>query len=71
MVASNIDPEELVALFVARASAPSPETSHALARHLQCKDSVELARILSEALNQQSNSNQSLPAPAEMLPPLA
>jgi len=71
MVPSNIGPEELIALFAARASAPSPETSHALARHLQCKESIALVRIIAEAISQHASGNQSLHAPTEMLPPLA
>ena len=72
MVAPAMSPEELLALFAAKAAAPPPETSQALARHLQCKESIALARIVTEAINQYAaNSDQSLPAPTEMLPPLA
>jgi hypothetical protein len=72
MVAPTMSPEELIALFASKAAAPPPETSQALARHLQCKESIALARIVTEAINQYAvNSDQSLPAPAEMLPPLA
>ena len=72
MVAPTMSPEELIALFAAKAAAPPPETSQALARHLQCKKSIALARIVTEAINQYAaNSNQALPAPTEMLPPLA
>ena len=72
MVAPTMSPEELIALFAAKAAAPPPETSQALARHLQCKESIALARMVTEAINQYAaNSNQCLPAPTEMLPPLA
>ncbi len=67
-----MSPEELIALFAAQAAAPPPETSEALARHLQCKESIALARMLSEALNQYSaNQVYTLSAPTELLTPLA
>jgi len=72
MVAPNMSPEELIALFAAKAAAPPPETSQALARHLQCKESIALARSMSEAMDQYTaNHDQSFRAPAELLPPLA
>jgi hypothetical protein len=72
MAPPNMSPEELITLFAAKAAAPPPETSQALARHLQCKESIALARSVSEAMDQYSaNHNQSLPAPTELLPPLA
>jgi hypothetical protein len=72
MAAPKMTPEDLIALFAAKAAAPPPETSQALARHLQCKESIALARFVSEAMDQYSaNHNQSLPAPTELLPPLA
>jgi len=72
MAAPNMSLEELIALFAAKAAAPPPETSQALARHLQCKESIALARMVSEAMDQYSaNHNQSLAAPTELLPPLA
>ena len=72
MAAPKMTPEDLIALFAAKAAAPPPETSQALARHLQCKESIALARMVSEAINQYAaNRDQSLPAPTELLPPLA
>ena len=72
MAASTMNPEELIALFAAKAAAPPPETSQALARHLQCKESIALARIVIEAIDQYAtNSSQALTAPTELLPPLA
>ncbi|WP_263359269.1 hypothetical protein, partial [Acidicapsa ligni] len=63
MAAPKMTPEDLIALFTAKAAAPPPETSQALARHLQCKQSVALARAVSEAVDQYSMSrSQSLPA---------
>jgi hypothetical protein len=68
----SMNPEELIAWFAAKASAPPPETSQALARHLQCKESVALARFVTEAIDRYTtNSSQLLPAPTEILPPLA
>jgi hypothetical protein len=68
----TMNPEELIALFAAKAVAPPPETSQALARHLQCKESIALARYVTEAIDRYTtNSSQLLPAPSEILPPLA
>ena len=52
MIAPTMSPEELIALFAAKAAAPPPETSQALARHLQCKESIALARMVTEAINE-------------------
>ena len=72
MTAPNMTPEELIALFAAKAAAPPPETSQALVRHLQCKESIALARIVSEAMDRYTADRiQPLPAPTELLPPLA
>ena len=72
MAAPKMNPEELIALFAAKAASPPPETSQVLVRHLQCKESIALARSVSEAMDQYSaNHNQSLAAPTELLPPLA
>jgi hypothetical protein len=38
--------EELIALFETEATAPPPESNHILVRHLQCKESLEVARCL-------------------------
>jgi hypothetical protein len=65
-------PEELISLFAAKAAAPPPETSQAFVRHLQCKESLALARFVSEAMDRYTgNNSHPLPAPAELLPPLA
>ena len=72
MAAPNMSPEELIALFAAKAAAPPPATSQALARHLQCKESIALARSVCEAMDQYTvNRGQPLAAPTELLPPLA
>ena len=72
MAAPKMNPEELIALFAAKAASPPPETSQALVRHLQCKASIALARSVSEAIGHYSaNRDQPLAAPAELLPPLA
>ena len=64
-------PEELLALLAARAVAPPPEASQLLARHLKCKESVDLAHIVSEAMERYTAPNsQPLSAPTELLPPL-
>jgi len=63
--------EELIALFEAKATAPLPESSQMLVRHLQCKDSVEISRCLSEAIGRYGGEHHPLAVPSELLPPLA
>lgn len=64
--------EELVALFAAKATAPPPESSLMLVRHLQCKESLKLARFLAEAMDRHAVSDsQQLTTPTDLLPPLA
>jgi hypothetical protein len=64
--------EELIAFFAAKATAPPPESSRLLVRHLQCKESLELSRIVTEAIDRYApNDNEKLAAPAGLLPPLA
>jgi len=64
-------PEDLIALFSAKAKAPPTEANQLLVRHLQCKESIEIARIVSEAMGHHSASDTpSLQAPTELLPPL-
>jgi hypothetical protein len=63
--------EELIALFAAKAAAPPPESSQMLVRHLQCKESLEIARRLAEAMDRYAASeNHPLPVPTDLLPPL-
>ena len=72
MAAPKMNPEKLIALFAAKAASPPPETSQALVRHLQCKESIALARSVCEAMDQfTANRGQPLPVPTELLPPLA
>jgi hypothetical protein len=64
-------PEDLIALFSAKAAAAPTEANQLLVRHLQCKESIRIARIVSEAIDRYSgNGNPSFPAPTELLPPL-
>jgi hypothetical protein len=63
--------EELIALFEAKATTPPPESSQMLVRHLQCKESIELSRCLSEAASRHGGDNRPLAVPSELLPPLA
>jgi hypothetical protein len=65
-------PETLIALFEARATAPPPESSQMLVRHLQCKESLAVSRAVAEASDRYvGNDSQLLTAPTECLPPLA
>lgn len=63
--------EELIALFEAKVTTPLPESSQMLVRHLQCKDSVEISRCLSEAIGRYGGEHHPLAVPSELLPPLA
>jgi hypothetical protein len=61
----------LLALLTAKATAPPPESSRILVRHLQCKESLKAAQSLTGALERYVASNsQPLAAPTELLPPL-
>jgi hypothetical protein len=63
--------EELIALFVGKATAPPAEENLLLVRHLKCKDSPILARIVAEAMDRHTAAGSPrLPAPGELLPPL-
>ena len=67
----RISRDELLALFAERATAPPPEANLLLARHLQCKSSVQLAQALAEALRRFGGDDpRPLEAPSELLPPL-
>jgi hypothetical protein len=67
----RISRDELLALFAERATAPPPEANLLLARHLQCKTSVQLAQAVIEALHRfGGNDANALEAPSELLPPL-
>jgi hypothetical protein len=63
--------EELVALFLMKATEPPPEANLILARHLQCKESCDLAHAVSEAINRHvATGTHRLPTPPDLLPPL-
>jgi hypothetical protein len=63
--------EELVALFLKKAAEPPPEANLILARHLQCKESCDLSRAVSEAIRHYvAPGSYRLPTPQELLPPL-
>ena len=63
--------EELIALFETKASAPPPESSRILVRHLQCKESLAAAQFLTEAMDRYAgDDSRPLAVPADLLPPL-
>jgi hypothetical protein len=63
--------EELVALFLKKAAEPPPEANLILARHLQCKESCDLAQAVSEAIRKYvASGSYRLPTPTDLLPPL-
>jgi len=62
---------DLIALLREKATAPPPAASQLLVRHLQCKESVDLAHCLSEAMDRYAaTTGLPLPSPSELLPPL-
>ena len=64
--------EEMIAMFEAKATAPPPESSQMLVRHLQCKESLALSKCLAKAMDQYAGSEgPPLAVPADLLPPLA
>jgi hypothetical protein len=63
--------EELIALFEKKATAPPPESSRMLARHLQCKQSLAVSRILTKAMERHAGADSDpLAVPSDLLPPL-
>ena len=72
MVMSVISQDELVDLFLCKATEPPPEANLILAKHLQSKESCDLASAVAEAMRQYAGRDRFLlPTPAELLPPLA
>jgi hypothetical protein len=63
--------EALVELFLKKAAEPAPEANVILARHLQSRESCDLARAVSEAIGRYvATDTPWLPTPPELLPPL-
>jgi hypothetical protein len=63
--------EELIALFEKKATAPPPESNLMFARHLQCKQSLAVSRILAEAMGRHAGADSDpLAVPPDLLPPL-
>lgn len=59
-------------MFEAKATASPPESSRMLVRHLQCKESLAVAKIVAEAMDRYARTeNQPLAVPTDLLPPLA
>jgi hypothetical protein len=72
MTPPEMTAEDLIEMFRAKAAAPPLEASQMLARHLQCRESLQLAHFVIEAMNRYSGTgSEPLAAPSEMLPPLA
>jgi hypothetical protein len=63
--------EELVELLLKKAAEPPPEANLILARHLQCRESRDLAQSVVEAIRHYvAPGSYRLPTPPELLPPL-
>jgi hypothetical protein len=72
MPAEKMQAQALIALFEAKGSAPPPESSQMLVRHLQCKASLAISRSVVDAMDRYAGSeSQLLPVPTDLLPPLA
>jgi len=62
--------EDLLNLFLQKATEPPPESSQMLVRHLQCKESLKAAQSLTEALDRfAGRDDHPLSAPPELLAP--
>ena len=71
MPGKTITVKELLELFAAKAAAPPPETGRMLARHLQCKESLQLSHCVAQAMDRfAAADSHPLPTPTELLPPL-
>lgn len=71
MPRTGLTTAELLVLLAAKAAAPPPETSQMLARHLQCKESLQLSQCVAEAMGRYTAADSHpLRAPTELLPPL-
>jgi hypothetical protein len=63
--------DALIDLLKAKATAPPPEANQIFVRHLKCKESIALSRIVSEAMDQDNgNDSRPLQPPSQLLPPL-
>ena len=61
---------ELLEMFAQKASAPPPESSQLLVRHLQCKESLKAAQCLTEAIDRYAGRDDlALPVPTDLLMP--
>ena len=71
MLREQTSPEELIAALKARAAVPPDSENQLLARHLRCKESLELTDSVTSALARyHADDVRALPAPTEILPPL-
>ena len=62
--------EDLLNLFLQKATESPPESSQMLVRHLQCKESIKAAQSLTEALDRfAGRDDHPLSAPPELLAP--
>ena len=62
--------EDLLNLFLQKATESPPESSQMLVRHLQCKESIKAAQSLTEALDRfAGRDDHPLSAPQELLAP--
>jgi hypothetical protein len=63
--------EELAELFLKKAAEPPPEANLILARHLQSRESCDLAHAVSDAMSRHVTAGtHRLPTPPDLLPPL-
>jgi len=71
MHGQQTSPEELIAEFKSRATAPPDRQNQLLVRHLRCKESLWLADAVTSALARyHAHDAHVLSAPTEVLPPL-
>lgn len=72
MTVREMTPAQLTELLLAKAAAPPSEANQILVRHLQCKESQHLSAAVAGAVERYGGStNRTLPAPVDLLAPLA
>ncbi len=69
MAGQRLSPKELEAVFKSKAASPPNKENELLVRHLKCKESLELAVAITNAISRSNgHGTRMLPTPSEILP---